>query len=138
MAPAQITGSSSSYARKYAMNGLFNIDDTKDDDFNNTHGKDNKPKKPHQPTPPKYNNEEEMFKQGIQAWVNSFLKGFDKPENAPFKIEVLQNICDHFKVDSMDDIPSVVKTQEKHQKLISLAKTEFNAVKALHENKGEF
>ena len=52
MAPAQITGSSSSYARKYAMNGLFNIDDTKDDDFNNTHGKDTKPKKPHQPTPP--------------------------------------------------------------------------------------
>ena len=39
MAPAQITGSSSSYARKYAMNGLFNIDDTKDDDFTNTHGK---------------------------------------------------------------------------------------------------
>jgi len=29
---AQITGSSSSYARKYALNGLFLIDDTKDPD----------------------------------------------------------------------------------------------------------
>jgi hypothetical protein len=32
MNEAQITGSASSYARKYALNGLFAIDDTKDDD----------------------------------------------------------------------------------------------------------
>lgn len=32
MSPAQITGSTSSYARKYALNGLFAIDDTQDDD----------------------------------------------------------------------------------------------------------
>lgn len=31
---AQITGASSSYARKYALNGLFCIDDTKDADTN--------------------------------------------------------------------------------------------------------
>lgn len=30
--PAQVTGTSSSYARKYALNGLFCIDDTKDPD----------------------------------------------------------------------------------------------------------
>ena len=40
MSDAQITGSTSSYARKYALNGLFAIDDTKDDDHTNTHGKD--------------------------------------------------------------------------------------------------
>lgn len=34
---AQITGSASSYARKYALNGLFAIDDTKDPDATNTH-----------------------------------------------------------------------------------------------------
>ena len=38
MAPAQITGSSSSYSRKYALSGLFAIDDTKDDDATNKHG----------------------------------------------------------------------------------------------------
>ena len=32
MDDAQITGATSSYARKYALNGLFNIDDTKDVD----------------------------------------------------------------------------------------------------------
>lgn len=32
---SQITGASSSYARKYALNGLFNIDDTKDSDTTN-------------------------------------------------------------------------------------------------------
>lgn len=32
MNPPQITGSSSSYARKYALNGLFAIDDAKDPD----------------------------------------------------------------------------------------------------------
>jgi len=35
---AQSFGSSSSYARKYALNGLFLIDDTKDSDSTNTHG----------------------------------------------------------------------------------------------------
>ena len=32
---SQITGASSSYARKYALNGLFGIDDTKDSDKTN-------------------------------------------------------------------------------------------------------
>lgn len=36
---SQITGTSSSYARKYALNGLFCIDDTKDSDATNTHDK---------------------------------------------------------------------------------------------------
>ena len=36
---AQSFGSSSSYARKYALNGLFLIDDTKDADSTNKHGK---------------------------------------------------------------------------------------------------
>ena len=37
---AQVTGSVSSYARKYALNGLFAIDDTKDSDATNKHDKD--------------------------------------------------------------------------------------------------
>ena len=42
MSEPQITGSASSYARKYALNGLFCIDDTRDDDATNTHDKDPK------------------------------------------------------------------------------------------------
>lgn len=37
---SQITGSASSYARKYALNGMFCIDDTKDADATNTHGQE--------------------------------------------------------------------------------------------------
>lgn len=51
MDDSQVTGTASSYARKYALNGLFAIDDTKDADATNTHEKgqneaqalDNKP-----------------------------------------------------------------------------------------------
>jgi hypothetical protein len=39
MDTSQITGMASSYARKYAMNGLFAIDDQKDSDSTNDHGK---------------------------------------------------------------------------------------------------
>ena len=46
MDEAQITGSASSYARKYAANGLFAIDDTKDPDSTNTHGKGEAPENP--------------------------------------------------------------------------------------------
>lgn len=36
---SQITGAASSYARKYALNGMFAIDDTKDSDATNDHGR---------------------------------------------------------------------------------------------------
>lgn len=41
---AQVTGSASSYARKYALNGLFAIDDTKDSDATNESVKPEKTK----------------------------------------------------------------------------------------------
>ncbi len=40
MDSSQVTGASSSYARKYALNGLLCIDDNKDSDVTNTYGKD--------------------------------------------------------------------------------------------------
>ena len=39
---SQITGASSSYARKYALNGLFGIDDNKDSDTTNIQSKEKK------------------------------------------------------------------------------------------------
>jgi len=54
---AQSFGSSSSYARKYSLNGLFLIDDTKDADSTNKHGKSEKKEKP---------------------WLNKSMPEFDK------------------------------------------------------------
>ena len=42
MDESQITGTASSYARKYALNGLFLIDDTKDADTDEYHQQNNK------------------------------------------------------------------------------------------------
>lgn len=44
MDDSQITGTASSYARKYALNGLFLLDDTKDADTDEYHNQTNKPK----------------------------------------------------------------------------------------------
>ena len=47
MDESQITGTASSYARKYALNGLFAIDDTKDADTDEHHNHVNRrPEKP--------------------------------------------------------------------------------------------
>lgn len=48
---AQITGAASSYARKYALNGLFAIDDTKDADSNDNTPQKPAPKAPTKPAP---------------------------------------------------------------------------------------
>lgn len=45
MDEAQITGAASSYARKYALSGLFCIDDTKDPDSTNKHDETRSTKK---------------------------------------------------------------------------------------------
>mgnify|MGYP001207947930 FL=1 len=45
MVASQITGSTSSYARKYALNGLFAIDDNKDADTDEFKKQQNKPTK---------------------------------------------------------------------------------------------
>lgn len=42
---SQITGTASSYARKYALNGLFLLDDTKDADSDEYHNQTNKAEK---------------------------------------------------------------------------------------------
>lgn len=48
MDDSQITGTASSYARKYALNGLFLIDDTKDADTDEFQGSKEKAKKSNQ------------------------------------------------------------------------------------------
>jgi hypothetical protein len=48
---AQSFGSSSSYARKYALNAMFLIDDTKDADATNNHAKDSAPRTPRAAAP---------------------------------------------------------------------------------------
>lgn len=72
MDSAQITGTASSYARKYALNGLFLIDDTRDVDA------DQAPLPEYKPTPtsgetPGKNMEMRVFKRNEKGYVNVLL-----------------------------------------------------------------
>ena len=66
MDESQITGTSSSYARKYALNGLFNIDDTKDNDTNEA--------KEQQENAPKIKKITQEQKDIITSYINEFTK----------------------------------------------------------------
>lgn len=65
MDEAQITGATSSYARKYALNGLFLIDDVKDPDSTNKHGKE-EPETTEKPICPVCN--KPTTQQALKAW----------------------------------------------------------------------
>jgi len=71
MDKAQASGASSSYARKYALGGLFLLDDTKDADATNTHGKGSKAPVAKAPvSKPQLKINSEAYLKAIQAVTN--------------------------------------------------------------------
>lgn len=96
---SQITGASSSYARKYALNGLFLIDDVRDSDVTNTHGKE-------------YVNDE-VNKKTYRSWFDKFFS--DKPER-------LGKFMEHYKIKSTDQIDQVLKLDEIDELISKLKK----------------
>lgn len=98
MDSSQLTGSTSSYARKYALNGLFNIDDTKDSDFNNKHGKEETPKNPKLNSGKiQGNNETEtmdnVWKKETIKQKETLDKSFAKAVNIPYASKVKEIVC---------------------------------------------
>jgi hypothetical protein len=71
---SQITGAASSYARKYALNGLFLIDDNKDSDFTNTHDKEQKTQPKEQSKPESKGVPFDRMLENYQTWVEWFAK----------------------------------------------------------------
>jgi len=69
---SQITGAASSYARKYALNGLFNIDDTKDADTDE-HKNQQKPTKTDDEEPAEFVAQLEATKEFKQRWASAKL-----------------------------------------------------------------
>lgn len=84
---SQITGAASSYARKYALNGLFLIDDTKDADTN-AYQSANNPPPPKQEKPKMITNE-----QGCQIEDLVFKTKTDKAK-----------MLEHYKVKRLQDM----------------------------------
>jgi hypothetical protein len=71
---SQITGAASSYARKYALNGLFLIDDNKDSDYTNTHDKGQKTEEKAQPKAAPTAVPFDKMMVNYQQWVEWFAK----------------------------------------------------------------
>ena len=91
---SQITGASSSYARKYALNGMFMIDDTKDSDSTNTHGKD----KTEQETVQDFLNSRNGMIEKLSEYVKGdklerMLKNYGVKELFEMKDEQLKDAC---------------------------------------------
>ena len=77
MDAAQITGSASSYARKYALSGLFAIDDNKDDDSTN-HGNQPQSNQRNQQQS-NQRNQKEPSKQGLKNEIVQILQAKNIP-----------------------------------------------------------
>ena len=86
MSPSQCTGAASSYARKYALNGLFAIDDNKDADAVNTHGEAKKPvKEPAKKEVKKEVKKEPAKKEDVDGDWKEFKIPFGKNKDKPLK-----------------------------------------------------
>lgn len=79
---SQITGSSSSYARKYALNGLFAIDDVKDAD-----SMDNKKEEPVNQLPPAQ--AQKPVETITLEWTNT-INGINSVQRANDVLEIMQ------------------------------------------------
>ena len=117
MDSSQITGSVSSYARKYALNGMFCIDDTKDSDVTNEHGKGTPaPKKYTAPTneapQPKAKTLEELKKEVIG--VCEELTGANKKE---VTLAAIKEISGNQNPLNLKDIKTTKKVLEALNKL---------------------
>lgn len=96
MDASQITGSTSSYARKYALNGLFCIDDTKDSDsLNNECQSNNQLEKDNRKPLPKdkFNNED------LMKWI---YKELEKAKSENKRLSLSNLIEKYYKVTQND------------------------------------
>jgi hypothetical protein len=97
MDSSQVTGATSSYARKYALNGLYNIDDNKDADSmdNGDEGKKTSVRTPKVTTPQKPVRQEGK----ITAEQVIVLKGLLTPERTP-------KLLGYYNIEKLEDLPS--------------------------------
>ena len=103
MDSSQVTGASSSYARKYALNGLFLIDDVKDSDTTNTE------------TKVPFKNEDIMKENKYRSWLDDFF--YRNPDR---KVKFLN----YYRIEKLDDLDNVLTLKEIDNIITQLRKGE--------------
>lgn len=119
MDAAQITGSTSSYARKYALNGLFCIDDTKDPDTTN---QGNQYVKPNSKTPAKSTSTGKKVVPMEMLLSEEFLKSLhelDKKNRAEGKTKPIHSILESRYVLTNDEIKQICRALGEYEKSIN-------------------
>jgi hypothetical protein len=104
MSADQITGCASSYARKYCLNGLFLLDDTKDADTDEMHRIEN----PERPAPQNDRVQEADLRAKVLGYINK----------VKMSKESIDKICEIYKVKDIKDMnvqqcSHLIKTWEK-------------------------
>lgn len=95
MDESQITGTASSYARKYALNGLLLIDDTKDEDTNELR-EEKKAKKEAQAPEPKPDKVDAITLKAVRSRIaNAAAHGKTLEES---------DLCKMFKIEKLEDM----------------------------------
>ena len=100
---SQITGASSSYARKYALNGMFLIDDVKDSDTTNTE------------TKVPFKNEDIMKENKYRSWLDDFF--YRNPDR---KVKFLN----YYRIETLDELDSVLTLKDIDSIITRLRKEE--------------
>jgi hypothetical protein len=109
MDASQVTGAASSYARKYALNGLFAIDDTKDADALNVNPQYTQPVQT--PFPPPQNAQQASQ----QLSPSDLFQAYAKPaiEQATTKEELVRIFNDYQVLHGMKDFMSAMTDRKK-------------------------
>ena len=109
MDASQVTGAASSYARKYALNGLFAIDDTKDADALNVNPQYTQPVQA--PFPPPQNAQQASQ----QLSPSDLFQAYAKPaiEQATTKEELVRIFNDYQVLHGMKDFMSAMTDRKK-------------------------
>lgn len=130
MDESQITGSASSYARKYALNGLYLIDDAKDADTNEYHDQAQNPMAsyygqveptyPAQPSPEQLDNEFKQAVAGYYKQIKTMVPGWDNTR-------INGMLCEKAGVDDVNKI--------QRPQIIALLKSIIIEIEKFNQNK---
>lgn len=119
MDASQITGASSSYARKYALNGLLQLDDNKDADTNEYKKQQNKGNQ--KSTVKKVDKPIEMIDANQIKVIHTLFTKIEKSESQVFKNftndKAKENVYNQYKIKSSKEL-----TKENANKMIDLLK----------------
>ena len=119
MDASQLTGASSSYARKYALNGLFAIDDTKDSDDVNQGEKPIARSRNNPPGPAPVQQQAQTQQQGFNANSNSNLITESQAKRmyalAKGDVEILKKVLSQFDFTSSKEV-----TKDKYNSICEL------------------